>query len=362
MLRIGPIQLKTPLLLAPMAGHCDLAFRVLCRELGGVGLASTDLLNCHSILRGNPTAMKLAATAPADQPLCMQLYGNCNDPLPEAARWAVDHGAVVIDINMGCPVDKVAKKNGGSLLLCDVDSTVRLAEKIVNVVHSHRSGVPVTAKVRLGWDRSRIVAPKLARQLESIGIAMVTVHGRTTEQMFRGQVDLDGIAAVVAAVDSIPVIGNGDITEPPDVQRMMQHTGCAGVMIGRGAMRTPWIFKQADHLLRTGVAGLAPSQVEKWQIILRHLDLLLEYAGEREAVRCLNRKISWYGKTMGHVKPIKERIRLAQNQGEIRAALTEAIDFCQTGEEFAANKNEVDFWPEGVVRAKNDYQKVGLSA
>ena len=127
-MRIGHIQLETPLLLAPMAGYCDLPFRILCRELGGVGLASTDLLNCHSILKGHPRALHLAATAPADRPLCMQLYGNASDPLPDAARWAVDHGAIVIDINMGCPVDKVAKKNGGSLLLCDIDSTVRLAE------------------------------------------------------------------------------------------------------------------------------------------------------------------------------------------------------------------------------------------
>src|SRR5688572_24405481 len=181
-LKIGNVQLRTPLLLAPMAGFCDLPFRILCRELGGVGLASTDLLNCHSILRGTPRALELAATCEADRPLCMQLYGNSEDPLPEAARWAADHGAVIVDINMGCPVDKVAKKNGGSLLLCDVDLTVRLAERIVRAVRDR--GVPVTAKVRLGWDRNRIVAPRLAVALENVGIAAVTVHGRTTEQMF----------------------------------------------------------------------------------------------------------------------------------------------------------------------------------
>ncbi len=269
-MRIGPIQLRTPLLLAPMAGYCDLPFRVLCRELGGVGLASTDLLNCHSILKGHPCALQLAATAPADQPLCMQLYGNSNDPLPEAARWAVDHGAVIIDINMGCPVDKVAKKNGGSLLLCDVESTVRLADSIVKAVRDRN--VPVTAKVRLGWDRTRIVAPRLAVALENIGIAAVTVHGRTTEQMFKGQADLDGIAEVVASVKSIPVIGNGDITEPGHVVRMMEQTGCAGVMIARGAIRTPWIFRRAEELLRTGIAGPEPTLMEKIQIVRRHME------------------------------------------------------------------------------------------
>lgn len=306
-----------------MAGYCDLPFRILCREIGGVGLASTDLLNCHSILRGHPAAMKLAATASADQPLCMQLYGNCSDPLPEAARWAIDHGAVIIDINMGCPVDKVAKKNGGSLLLCDVDSTVRLAEKIVAAV-AHEN-VPVTAKVRLGWDRTRIVAPKLAAMLENAGIAAVTVHGRTTEQMFKGQADLDGIAEVVASVKSIPVIGNGDITEPQHVTRMMEYTGCAGVMIGRGAIRTPWLFRRAEVLLRTGIAGEEPTQVEKMRIIRRHLELLVEHLGEHDAVLCLSRRISWYGKTMGHIKPLKEAIRLAKTSAEMFAALDEWI-------------------------------------
>jgi tRNA-dihydrouridine synthase B len=243
MLRIGNVQLETPLLLAPMAGYCDLAFRVLCRSLGGVGLASTDLLNCHSILRGNRRALQLAATNERDQPLCMQLYGNDRDPLPEAAQWAVDHGAVIIDINMGCPVDKVCKKSGGSLLLCDPDRTVRLAERIVKAVECR--GVPVTAKVRLGWDDSRIVAPRLARMLEDVGIQAITVHGRTTEQRFTGRARLDGIAEVVAAVRAIPVIGNGDVREPRDVLHMMQTTGCAGVMIGRGALRKPWLFSRA---------------------------------------------------------------------------------------------------------------------
>jgi tRNA-dihydrouridine synthase B len=317
--RIGPIELQTPLLLAPMAGYCDLPFRILCRELSGVGLASTDLLNCHSILKGHPRALQLAATAGADQPLCMQLYGNAADPLPEAARWAIDHGAVIIDINMGCPVDKVAKKNGGSLLLCDVDSTVRLAERIVNAVQDRN--VPVTAKVRLGWDRTRIVAPRLARMLEDAGIAAVTVHGRTTEQMFKGQADLDGIAEVVASVKSIPVIGNGDITEPEHVVRMMEHTGCAGVMIGRGAIRTPWIFRRAEELLRIGVAGAEPTQAEKMRIIRRHLQLLIEHCGEHDAVLCLSRRVSWYGKTMGHIKPLKEAIRMAQTTREMFDAL-----------------------------------------
>ncbi|MHC5022344.1 MAG: tRNA dihydrouridine synthase DusB [Planctomycetota bacterium] len=318
-MRIGRLELETPLLLAPIAGHCDLPFRIVCRELGGVGLASTDLLNCRSVLRGDVKARQLAATDPRDQPLGIQLYGNAADPLPEAARWAVQHGASLIDINMGCPVDKVCKKNGGSLLLRDVPGTLRLAERIVAAVAG--DGVPVTAKVRLGWDEKHIVAPTLAAGLEGVGIDAVTVHGRTTNQQFRGRASLEGIAAVAAAVRRIPIIGNGDVTEPEHVVRMMEATGCAGVMIGRGALRTPWIFARAAGLLRTGLVTTEPTRSEKLRVVLRHLELLEEVAGEAAAVRCLNQRISWYGKTMGHVKPLKEAVRTARTSHEIREVL-----------------------------------------
>jgi nifR3 family TIM-barrel protein len=318
---LGSVQLSTPLLLAPVAGYTNLAFRLLCRELGGVGLASTDLLNCHSVLRERPRALELAATDGRDQPLCMQLYGSARDPLPEAAQWAAEHGAAIVDINMGCPVDKVAKKNGGSLLLCDVASTVDLARRVVRAVEGR--GVPVSAKLRLGWSRDRIVAPELARRLEEVGIAAITVHGRTTEQRFKGRADLDGIARVVEAVAHVPVIGNGDITEPEHVTSMMHRTGCSGVMIARGALCTPWLFHRAAALLRTGVAAPEPTRAEKLRVILRHLDLMLEHHGERIAVKTLNQRISWYGKTMGHIKPLKEAVRLARSADEIRHALLE---------------------------------------
>lgn len=321
MLRIGPVQLENPLLLAPMAGHCDLAFRILCRELGGVGLACTDLLNAHSLLRGSPTALELAATNGLDQPLAMQLYGNSDDPLPEAACWAIEHGARLIDINMGCPVDKVAKKNGGSLLLRDPCSTVRLAERIVTAVDRHSRGrVPVTAKVRLGWDEGSIVAPALARDLERAGIAAVTVHARTTEQRFKGEARWERIGEVVAAVDSIPVIGNGDVTDASHAARLMRVSGCRGVMIGRGALRSPWIFRQAASLLRAEPVE-EPSLLEKIETISRHVELAAHYLGPLRALRCIRQRISWYGKTMGHIKPLKEAIRTASTLREVESAI-----------------------------------------
>lgn len=324
-LTIGPLQLETPLLLAPIAGYCDLAFRILCRELGGVGLASTDLLNSRALLRGTPRSVALAATNDADQPCGMQLYGNWEDPLPEAACWAIDHGAKLIDINMGCPVDKVAKKNGGSLLLCDPDSTVRLAAKIVNAVERHSRGqVPVTAKLRLGWDPDHFVAPSLARALEGVGIAAVTVHGRYTVQLFSGKADWRRIGEVAAAVDRIPVIGNGDLSTPDEVRNCLAQYGCKGVMIGRRALSEPWIFSRSWSLMTDNAAANEPSFNEKCRIIRRHVELLIEHADHRAAVECMRRRISWYGKTMGHAKQLKDRIRTARSLAEMHTVLVEA--------------------------------------
>lgn len=326
-LDIGPLRLDSPLLLAPIAGHCDLAFRILCREQGGVGLASTDLLNSRAVLRGSPRSLELAATDPADQPCGMQLYGNWDDPLPEAACWAIDRGARLIDINMGCPVDKVAKKNGGSLLLCDALGTVRLAERIVEAVRRHSGGrVPVTAKMRLGWDPERFVAPALARDLESAGIAAVTVHGRWTVQLYSGKADWERIGEVTRAVRGIPVIGNGDVTEPEHVPALMQASGCAGVMVGRGALRTPWLFRRAATLLRYGTAAPEPSVHEKLRCVARHLELLERHHSPEHVLHCMRSRISWYGKTMGHVRDLKERFRTAAEPRAMREALAEWLD------------------------------------
>ena len=321
-MKIGSLELDTPLLLAPIAGYCDLPFRILCREIGGVGIAYTDLLNCRSLLAGIPKAMYLAATNDEDRPVGMQLYGNSEDPLPEAAVWAIDHGARVIDINMGCPVDKVAKKNGGSLLLRDCVSTVHLVERIISAVDRHSGGhIPVTAKIRLGWDPEHLVGPRLTRDLEEAGIAAVTVHGRTTVQRFSGTADWEAIGEVVAAVRSIPVIGNGDVTEPIHVKELMRISGCNGVMIGRGALRTPWIFEQARSLLETGTVGPEPSFNEKCRIILRHIDLLEAHAPYNLGVKSMQTRISRYGKTMGHVKPMKEVVRTATDYDTMRRAV-----------------------------------------
>jgi len=304
-LTIGDVALPTNLLLAPIAGYCDVSFRLVARSCGGVGLACTDLLCPEGVLRENKRSMELAATCPDDRPLAMQLYGGDVDKLCDAARWAEDHGAAVVDINMGCPVDKITKRDGGSKLLCDPDRTVRMVDRVRAVL----TRVPLTAKLRLGWDDSCIVAPQLARRLEDAGVELITIHGRTTEMKFSGQARLDGIAEVVAAVRNIPVIGNGDIRTPQDARRMIEHTRCAGVMIGRGALSMPWIFRDTWSYLTTGIIPDPPTLGAKCQLMRDHFYNICRFQSERNAVVEFRKRVSWYAKQMHPCRMLKEEMR-----------------------------------------------------
>ncbi len=324
---IGGLGLRTNLVLAPVAGYCDLAWRITCREQGGVGLAFTDLLSPQGLLRGTAHSLDLARTNELDRPLGMQLYGCDPDILAEGALWAVRHGASVIDINMGCPVDKVTKKDGGSRLLCDPDRAVALARRVAETVaHATRGRVPVSAKLRLGWRSGDLVAPDLAARLARAGVAAITVHGRYAEQHFKGGVDLAGIRAVVEAVRAeiagVPVIGNGDVEGAGDALAMLRATGCDGVMIGRGSFARPWVFRQCWEAQRDSTSEPAePNEAEKLAVIRRYFALMLEYRDERYALNHIRRRISWLGKALGPCKAMKERVRLARTAREVWVAL-----------------------------------------
>jgi len=322
-LQIGPIKLATNLLLAPIAGYCDVSFRLVARSCGGVGMACTDLLCPEGVLRENKRSMELAATCEEDSPLCMQLYGGDVERLCEAAMWAEDRGAHVIDINMGCPVDKITKKDGGSKLLCNPDNTLRMVERVKGCL----SRAPLTCKLRLGWDDRSIVAPYLARRLEELGVAMVTIHGRTTEMKFTGQARLDGIAQVVAAVKNIPVIGNGDVKSPLDAKRMIDATGCAGVMIGRGALVRPWIFRDTWNYLTTGAVGAEPTIAEKCDLIRRHFYNLVRFRNERVAVLEFRKRISWYAKTMNPCRILRDPMREINSPADFDRVLREFLEW-----------------------------------
>ncbi|HEX3355595.1 MAG TPA: tRNA dihydrouridine synthase DusB [Tepidisphaeraceae bacterium] len=322
-IKIDNVQLSTNLLLAPIAGYCDLSFRLIARSCGGLGLACTDLLCPEGVLRENRKSMELAATCPEDWPIAMQLYGGDVEKLCDAARWAEDRGAHVIDINMGCPVDKITKRDGGSKLLCDPDKTMGMVEKIVRVLKH----TPLTAKMRLGWDDTCIVAPKLAARLENAGIAMVTIHGRTTAMRFSGEARLDGIAEVVAAVKRIPVIGNGDVRSPQDAERMMQYTKCAGVMIGRAALSRPWIFRDTWSYLTTGTIPPPPSIEQKCELIRRHFYNLIQHRSERAAVCEFRKRVSWYAKEMNPCRILRDEMRAINSPADFDNVLQRFLDW-----------------------------------
>ncbi|MEM8783390.1 MAG: tRNA-dihydrouridine synthase [Planctomycetota bacterium] len=361
MLSVGGVQLQTNLLLAPVAGYFDLAYRkvvrsvrgVPCRpkDLGGprdvgdgtygaVGLTCTELLCPHALLREADRAMWRAATDDEDRPVAMQLYGSDADILCEAARWAEARGATIIDINMGCPVDKVTKKHGGSKLLCNPGGTVKLAEAVVKAVR-----VPVTAKIRLGWDDSCLVMDSLPPRLCDVGIAMITVHGRTTEMRFKPSVRLDGIAATVESVKrahpDAPVIGNGDIATPADAERMIGFTGCDGVMVARGAMGQPWLFRDIAHRLATGFDAEPMPRAERARLVLDHFERLAACRDEGVALRTIRQRISKYS---AHLQPWPGLRRGV-------AALTSADEFREFWHAGVAALTEADASRNGVAAA-----------
>ena len=319
MLKIGDVQLHTNVLLAPVAGHCDLPFRLTVRHCGGVGLAFTDLLCPHGILKQNRQTRWLMATNDADRPLGMQLYGRDPRLMCEAARWAIDSGATTLDVNMGCPVDKVTKTFAGSMMLCIPDETVDMFEKLVEAVGGC---VPVTAKLRLGFHDGERTAPPLARRLVNAGAQCITIHGRTASMRFKGDVDLEGIGQVVQAVHEaggrkIPCIGNGDIRTPFDAARMIQTTGCDGVMIARAALQAPWLLRDTAHYLAHGELPVELTLRQRLDVVRYHFEQLLAAREPGFALNRLRQKIGGYSKHLGACKPLKAAIMTMTDPAEL---------------------------------------------
>jgi len=299
----GPLRLRTNLFLSPLAGYTNLPFRLTVRGLGGLDLCTTDLVNVRSLLRKNPGAMQLVATCAEDTPLAVQLFGAEPEEMRDGAQMVEALGAVSVDINMGCPVDKVVRTGSGSLLMTSHARAAQIVAAMASAVK-----IPVTAKMRLGWDAGALTAPDLARALEDAGAAAVFVHGRTREQGFSGRVNLAGIRAVVQAVRRIPVIGNGDITTCEAARRMFDETGCAGISIGRGAFYNPWIFGQITRHLNEGQAPVHPGFEERVAVMSRHLDHMIAFFGEDRGCRLFRKIGPWYAKQFGPTRYFRQRI------------------------------------------------------
>jgi tRNA-dihydrouridine synthase B len=323
-MRLGPLNLSSNLFLSPLAGYTNLPFRLVVREIGGVGLCTTDLVNARSLIEKNPKAFKLIETSPADAPLAVQLFGSVPEEMRDAALMVEARGAVSVDINMGCPVKKVVKIGGGSAMMTELDKTAALVRTMVNAVK-----IPVTAKMRLGWDDDNLTAPDLARALEAAGVAAIFVHGRTREQGFGGTVNLAGIRKVVEAVKTIPVIGNGDIVNPEAAKKMFDETGCTGVSIGRGAFYDPWIFRRTLQFIQTGVLPAEPSFAERVRVMHRHLDLMIEVFGEELGCRMFRKVAPWYSKRFGPCHEFNKKVVQVRTRAEFNEMLDNYIRWRQ---------------------------------
>jgi tRNA-dihydrouridine synthase B len=322
MLTLGSLQLKSNLFLSPLAGYTNLPFRLTIREVGGLDLATTDLVNARSLLEKNPKAFKLIETCPEDRPLAVQLFGSVPEEMRDAAAYLESIGISSVDINMGCPVKKVVRVGGGSAMMTELDKTSALVKGMVDAVK-----IPITAKMRLGWDDDNITAPDLARALEDVGVAAIFIHGRTREQGFSGTVNLAGIRKVVEAVRRIPVIGNGDVTTPQAAKMMFEETGCAGVSIGRGAFYNPWIYVHTQHHLRTGELLPEPSFAERIRVMRRHFDLMLQVFGEEHGCRMFRKVAPWYSKRFGPANLFNKRVVLISSRAEFEELLNDYIEW-----------------------------------
>lgn len=315
-LQIGPLTIAHPVALAPMAGVTSWPFRLLCKEQG-CGLVVTEFVSDKAILFDSRRTQEMMEILDVERPAGIQLFGADADTMARAAARVVEMKQPdLIDINMGCPAPKVTKGRGGSSLLKEPDMAQEIVRQVVRAV----APVPVTAKIRIGWDEASINAVDIALRLEDAGAQMLTVHGRTRDQQYTGKADWEAIGQVAHAV-KIPVLGNGDVTTPLEAAHRIESSGCAGLAIGRGAMGNPWVFRRTVHYLETGELLPEPTAGERVAMAIRHLDLMIEYRGEYLAVREMRKHAAWYLKGLWGAAETRNLINTAETPDELRGIL-----------------------------------------
>jgi tRNA-dihydrouridine synthase B len=313
-LAIGPIAVECPVILAPMTGVTDMPFRRLVRRFGS-GLNVTEMIASPAMIRETRQSLQKAAWDPVEEPVSLQLAGCSPAEMAEAAKLNEDRGAAIIDINMGCPVKKVVNGEAGSALMRDVPLAARLIEATVKAV-----SVPVTVKMRMGWDHHSLNAPELARIAQDLGAKMITVHGRTRCQMYKGSADWGFVRRVKDAV-SIPVIANGDICTLDDVAEALRQSGADGAMIGRGAYGKPWLLGQVMHWLRHGTHLPDPSLSEQFALIVEHYDAILDHYGSETGVKIARKHLGWYTKGLPGSAEFRNRVNFIDDPREVLGSL-----------------------------------------
>jgi tRNA-dihydrouridine synthase B len=304
-LKYGPVPVDPPLVLAPMAGITDRHYRAVIRQVGGVGLVSMEFISSEGITRGNERTLNMMAFAREERPLAIQIYGSRAEAMAEAATLVEEIGADVCDINMGCPANKILKGCAGAALMGDLAH----AESIIAAAR-RRLTIPLTVKFRAGLSEDRLNYLELGRVCEANGVQAIALHPRTAKQFYSGRADWDRIARLKEAV-SIPVVGNGDVTSPEDAVRMMRQTGCDAVMIGRGSMMNPWIFRQTAALL-AGRPAEQPSLMERRDLILSHFRRLRDEEDEKAALHKMRTFTGWYTHGLRHGKALRQKIQQLQ--------------------------------------------------
>lgn len=317
--KIGNVEIENQLVLAPMAGITNEAFRSICKEMGA-GLVVCEMISDKALSFHNAKTIKMTGVSQNEHPLSMQIFGADKETLVYAAKWIYENTDVdIIDINMGCPVNKVAKRAGaGSSLLRDPNKVYEITKAVVEA-----TPLPVTVKIRIGWDENNINAVENAKMIEKAGACAIAVHGRTRAQMYSGHANLDVIKDVVEAVN-IPVVGNGDIVDGPSALHMLEYTGCKAIMIGRGALGNPWIFKEINAYF-AGEEFKRPSKEEIYNMIVDQYERLLKLKGERLALLEMRSHVGWYLKGMQGSAQIKNKANQALSFEEVKKILKEYL-------------------------------------